>query len=315
MPTTTGLTGQANPQTTTILFCENIAKDDFIWVAKTDADGLKEFLFKPTTWVHSLKDCPGWLTIEGEPKPSVASLTTPFHICVDHPSKASAGTGGVVIEGISGTGFVRVKPGGNAARNLIESLSSVRAVVATMVADSTKSTVSRVQMARTVLFDTFWDQFRTSGPNGTRQIDVFVDESDGIFYGHLPIWSDSDATNWDKPTLLATFLATAFTDPEGYVAMLNQCEIGVTILQPNGSYMVKRPRTLAADDPPMFALPDGEIIYNYMSDGTSDCEACDIVDGTYGPSTCTITTSTLKDYVPSPTPHSPASLDLRNLIS
>ncbi|HWA83629.1 MAG TPA: hypothetical protein VG820_09360, partial [Fimbriimonadaceae bacterium] len=119
------LTGIADCSDLTVLFCENIADDDFIWSVQTSTTGLLNFLFNPAAWVNSLARCSGWRSIEGDPMPA-ATRPKPFEIRIDQPPASVVDSSKVIIQGISTTGVVTIRPGSTAAFELIPCLSPVR---------------------------------------------------------------------------------------------------------------------------------------------------------------------------------------------
>ncbi|HVT12315.1 MAG TPA: hypothetical protein VHE55_08605 [Fimbriimonadaceae bacterium] len=284
MLTTGNHSGVVDCSVLEVVYCERLAADDFIWTVRVPVSEFANFLFRPANWVASLGQCDQWRSHDQARMPA-PTLAQPLQISIRRPVNPLLSADKVLIHGISGTGYVDVSPGAASAFFLIGiAIPELRPFL------EERFTRSRLYAS----YDAFWGKFLSTRK---RSLHIFADDDEGTFNGHLSIWDQNDAATWDKPTLLSTFLLTAFNDPDGYQNMLDNCALTIDEVQ-GGNLQIGRPPTSQQDLPRFFELSDDTLVFHYTSDGSTNAEACDIVDGSFVDPFGTVLNSTVKDYAP-----------------
>lgn len=191
------------PSPIEVLFADDLADDDHVWVVRCTVDELHRMFENPVAWVAGLADLDGWTKLGTSDKAS-APLLTPDFAMVAERTEAEDPLNRVLVQGISGSNAL------------------------TIVAAKGAATLS-AQRATGDLDDplaAFWKAVESdpdNQPSGKKPYPVLVLESLGRWYGHFEV---RDPVMEPAPLAVrtATFLLATLFDPEGYAAMLNRLD-------------------------------------------------------------------------------------------
>ncbi len=270
-----------SPNDIRVLYCGDLAPDDFMWSVECSLEQLFLMLDRPQEWVDHLGKLPDWKLSRGLGKTRSPVLTNPFNIQLSRGRPEAFCEGKIQIEGISETGIVRV----------IANAISLKG--------ATKRLISQISLPPgeplpNDEFEAFWALLAIILKLGGTQVDVILNPDNGTWFGHLQIYHpDWDSITGLRAAWIAIYVLMRSVDPNGYAAFLTG--LGPIVRDPSGNLLAGTIFTIGAS-------PDAS--FGYSSSETSKDEACDALFGIISdtPDSGDLQNSTVKNYKPDPPP-------------
>lgn len=270
-----------SPNDIRVLYCGDLAPDDFMWSVECSLEQLFAMLDRPQKWVDDLGKLPDWKLSRGEGKTPSPVLTNHFNIQLAQGRADVFSEGKIQIEGISETGIVRVVANAVSLKGATEKLIS-------------QITLPPGESLPDDEFEAYWSLLAIILKLGRTQVDVILNPDNGTWFGHLQIYHpDWDGVKGLRAAWIALYVLMRSIDPAGYTGFLTG--LGPIVRDLAGNLLTEGTFTISH-------APDAS--FGYSSSEKSEDEACDALFGLLSivPNSGELQNSTVKNYAPDPPP-------------
>lgn len=297
----------------------DLASDDLMWSVECPALGLANLLEYPLDWVTGLNDLAGVYPSNG----SKITIQDHFTIQMVADSNNSVSAHQIHIEGISGTGILRVVASNTAAQRLTRLMTSRMAHQQGALPPETSD--SSDWIVDPEYWDSVYERLKDEVPT------MIYDIANARAFGHLRIYKKGKSD--ERHLWIATYLLARLVDPEGYAAFLKRFQWEV--ITPSGDSSPSLPQPSSSTSTVRFGSRSGSstsaarptstdqssptalgvitkgavdvaagqsLVFTYASYDGSEEECCDIQFGSTTPApppdqvTITLASGTVKDY-------------------
>ena len=305
-----------------VLYRGALTNDDLMWIVECDPIDLGKLMLSPRRWVKRLGDLPDWNTPYGD---LIQAPTLLPHFVMELSQVAAPGESGrVIIEGISGTGLITVRPSKIGSIQLFLQIPYVLKEVRKAVPPVKGLKESSIHFLRGYAeqiansskdfhraYGIDWDYMARDmqhGPGHYKEYKINVDTSDnktGHFYGHMNVFDKRFEDPALRVSKVAAFACGRCWHQEGYIKMLDtKLTHTVTNVRTKERTPLAKGHVVQPTPIPLTATGTTSTGMTILYAGTdpSSNEACDVTNGPFtgsasdGTGTATPMTTVVKDY-------------------